>query len=401
MASIVIAGDTSGSVTLQAPAVAGSTVLNLPATSGTIQTSGAGYTTNGVAYATSTSSLSTGSALTFDGSKLGVSGSGNTLLINGSGISANFARFTSTGGDGVLGLESSTTGSICTGSSAYATLLYTVGATPLQLGTNSNVRATLDTAGNLGLGVTPSAWGGVYKAFQVNGSGSIWANTGAFGYGYNGYYNGSNWIYSTTAAASLFQTYGGGHYWYNAPSGTAGNAITFTQAMTLDASGNLLVNTTGLDGRFRIQESGLVWARVTNHGYAGTQFFDSFRYNGTEIGKIQGNNSNVSYLTSSDYRLKENIAPMTGALATVAQLKPCTYTWKVDGASGQGFIAHELQEVVPDCVSGEKDAVNEDGSIKPQGIDTSFLVATLTAALQEQQALINTLTDRISVLENK
>jgi len=94
----------------------------------------------------------------------------------------------------------------------------------------------------------------------------------------------------------------------------------------------------------------------------------------------------VAYNTSSDYRLKENIAPMTGALAKVAQLKPCTYTWKEDGTDGQGFIAHELQEVISDCVSGEKDAVNADGSIKPQGVDTSFLVATLTAAIQELKA---------------
>jgi hypothetical protein len=60
-----------------------------------------------------------------------------------------------------------------------------------------------------------------------------------------------------------------------------------------------------------------------------------------------------------------------------------------------------LQEVVPDCVHGEKDAVNEDGSIKPQGIDTSFLVATLTAAIQEQQALITALTTRITAREAK
>jgi len=97
--------------------------------------------------------------------------------------------------------------------------------------------------------------------------------------------------------------------------------------------------------------------------------------------------------------LKENIQPMTGALEKVAQLKPCTYTWKADGSASQGFIAHELQAVVPDCVTGEKDAVNEDGSIKPQGIDTSFLVATLTAAIQEQQAIIETLTARIEALE--
>jgi len=122
---------------------------------------------------------------------------------------------------------------------------------------------------------------------------------------------------------------------------------------------------------------------------------------------------------------------MTGALATVAQLKPVTYKWKVDGSDGQGFIAHELQAVVPDAVSGEKDATQiERYEISPavpatfdeegneltsaveavmgerevpvyQGIDTSFLVATLTAAIQEQQALITSLTERIAALETK
>jgi hypothetical protein len=92
---------------------------------------------------------------------------------------------------------------------------------------------------------------------------------------------------------------------------------------------------------------------------------------------------------------------MTGALDKVALLKPCTYTWKADGLAGQGFIAHELAEVCPDAVSGEKDAVNADGSIKPQGIDTSFLVATLTAAIQEQQAIITDLKARVEALENK
>ena len=77
---------------------------------------------------------------------------------------------------------------------------------------------------------------------------------------------------------------------------------------------------------------------------------------------------------------------MTGALAIVAQLKPVTYKWKVDGSDGQGFIAHELQAVVPDCVSGEKDAIDADGKPKYQGVDTSFLVATLTAAIQELKA---------------
>jgi len=156
-----------------------------------------------------------------------------------------------------------------------------------------------------------------------------------------------------------------------------------------------------------------------------------FNPNGV-VGSISTNGSNTTYATSSDYRLKENIAPMTGALAKVAQLKPCTYTWKADGEQSQGFIAHELQEVVPQAVSGSKDGtedigntVDADGNIvsnnvtkptnlqegwtwektgtKPvyQGVDTSFLVATLTAAIQEQQTIINDLKARIETLETK
>jgi len=79
---------------------------------------------------------------------------------------------------------------------------------------------------------------------------------------------------------------------------------------------------------------------------------------------------------------------MVGALDKVLQLKPCTYTWKETNANGQGFIAHELQAVVPDCVTGEKDAVDAEGKPVYQGIDTSFLVATLTAAIQELNAKV-------------
>jgi hypothetical protein len=93
---------------------------------------------------------------------------------------------------------------------------------------------------------------------------------------------------------------------------------------------------------------------------------------------------------------------MTNALATIAALKPCTYTWKsAPDEVGEGFIAHELAEVCPSAVTGTKDAVDADGNPKYQGIDTSFLVATLTAAIQEQQALIASLTARIAALEIK
>jgi hypothetical protein len=121
---------------------------------------------------------------------------------------------------------------------------------------------------------------------------------------------------------------------------------------------------------------------------------------GTIVGNITTTSSTTAYNTSSDYRLKENVTPMVGALDKVALLKPITYKWKVDGSSGEGFIAHELAEVIPDCVSGEKDAVDEEGKPVYQGVDTSFLVATLTAAIQEQQTIINDLKARVTALEN-
>jgi len=130
-------------------------------------------------------------------------------------------------------------------------------------------------------------------------------------------------------------------------------------------------------------------AMLFNTQYNSTRNAVVFQYNSGTVGTIVTGTSNTSYNTSSDYRLKDNIAPMTGALDKVIQLKPCTYKWKLDGSDGEGFIAHELSEICPHAVSGEKDAVNEDGSIKPQGIDTSFLVATLTAAIQELNAKVD------------
>jgi hypothetical protein len=134
---------------------------------------------------------------------------------------------------------------------------------------------------------------------------------------------------------------------------------------------------------------------------SGDRYFLYLTYNGSNVGSIRSAGSTTVYGTSSDYRLKHDIQPMTGALAKVALLKPCTYKWNLNGVDGEGFIAHELAEVCPSAVSGEKDAVDESGNIKPQGIDTSFLVATLTAALQEAHGLIKDLQARVDALEAK
>jgi hypothetical protein len=180
------------------------------------------------------------------------------------------------------------------------------------------------------------------------------------------------------------------------------------ESMRIDSSGSLLINTTSniaLSSRtvpLQILQDNNLRDAITIKANSSTYNFSSINFlnaSGSQVGYIYMNASNTQYSTSSDYRLKDNIAPMTGALDKVLQLKPCTYTWKQDGSDGQGFIAHELQEIVPDCVTGEKDAVDADGNPKYQGVDTSFLVATLTAAIQEQQTIINDLTARITALE--
>jgi hypothetical protein len=114
-------------------------------------------------------------------------------------------------------------------------------------GTSPTTRLIVDGAGNLGLGVTPSAWATLGPVFQLGASGAfISAQSGSTAtyYGTNAYFDGSVWRYKVTANASYIRQLNGEYAWYTAPSGTAGNAITFTQAMTLDASGNLGIGTT-------------------------------------------------------------------------------------------------------------------------------------------------------------
>ena len=191
--------------------------------------------------------------------------------------------------------------------------------------------------------------------------------------------------------------------------GTRPNAGNTTERMRINSIGHTFINCTstvgGAGAYSNILFDGVSYFGMsikTSYAGAGSTFAAFVNSAGTQQGSIYGNTtSSVQFLTSSDYRLKENIAPMTGALAKVSALKPVTYNWKSDGSASQGFIAHELQEVVHECVGGEKDAVDADGNPKYQGVDTSFLVATLTAAIQEQQALITALTARIEALEAK
>jgi hypothetical protein len=114
-------------------------------------------------------------------------------------------------------------------------------------------RMRLNASGNLGLGVTPSAWSGLYKAQQINARAVLAGDSVQTVLANNWFTNSSgSSAYIASAAATAFSQDAGVFKWLNAPSGTAGNTISFTQAMTLDASGNLLVGTTGASGNLLI-----------------------------------------------------------------------------------------------------------------------------------------------------
>ena len=120
----------------------------------------------------------------------------------------------------------------------------------------------------------------------------------------------------------------------------------------------------------------------------------------TVIGGIQLNSATtVAYTGTSDYRLKTNVQPLTGAVDRVLSLKPCTFDW-INGNSSEGFIAHELEEVVPLAVTGTKDEVDEDGNMVPQGVDPRHIVPILTSALQEALKRIEELEIKVAEIES-
>jgi hypothetical protein len=289
----------------------------------------------------------------------------------------------------------------------------------LQLQTNNGTTAiTVDASQNVGIGVVPSNWASGYNALQLGASGrssAIFTNgVNDLWMVSNAYFNGTNWIYNQTGTATGYEQ-NNAHVWTSAISGSAGGTVSFTERMRIDSSGNLLVGQTSNGNSPRVgfyNASTTVLNTVT--GTTSTAIQILFSNPNGNVGSITTNGSSTAFNTSSDYRLKENIAPMQNALNVVQQLKPVTYNWKVDGSSSQGFIAHELQAVVPDCVSGEKDAVetvddvDAQGKVigtkevpRYQGIDTSFLVATLTSAIQELKAIVDSQAERIATLEAK
>ena len=278
------------------------------------------------------------------------------------------------------------------GGATYDNKLYIDASGNVGLGTVSptyklNVTATNSSGDNGAILVTSPSTDGTQ--FRLN-------NTSASGHSYTFYSTGSGngpgagalGIYDQTAGAyrSVISP-NGGVYFSTTGLTETWNATTGTYAKVGDTTYPIGTTAPGLN---------LILNRNTSTGQ-----IQEFKYNATAVGNISVSGSATAYNTSSDYRLKENIVPMTDALAKVAQLKPVTYKWKVDGSDGEGFIAHELAEVCPQAVEGAKDAVDENGKPMHQSIDTSFLVATLTAAIQELKAIVDAQAIEIAELKGK
>jgi hypothetical protein len=274
----------------------------------------------------------------------------------------------------------------------------------LALQTNNGTTAvTIDTAQKVGIGTTSPT-----GKLHVYGSGEVQTLQRSSG-------SANNYtLFKTESGADQaylgFSDSGVNDFAiYNVQNGYVRIATNNSERMRVTSGGAVLINRTTQVNSERFAITGNTGSQCMALVSPITGAYDMCNINNGngQVGVIQTNGTSTSYVTSSDYRLKENVAPMTGALAKVALLKPCTYTWKVDGSAGQGFIAHELQAVVPDAVVGEKDAVetytDEDGNeqtrIKPQGVDTSFLVATLTAAIQELKAELDATKAEVQALK--
>jgi hypothetical protein len=276
--------------------------------------------------------------------------------------------------------------------------------------TASAYRMEIDASGNLGLGVTPSAWYTTSKAIEIGYAGSAISSGGA---GDIGIFTAAKFGPSTSftyaqtgVGAAFYNQYNGAHIWKIAPSGTAGDAISFTQAMTLDVSGNLLVGTTVTDpigsrvdgyafykpdNAIRIRGSNGV-ANIGLNASTGVniQFFTDNGSAAVSAGNISSNGSTTTYNTSSDYRLKNVIGAVSGAGERIDALEPIEYEWKADGSRTRGFLAHQFQEVYASSVSGTKDAVDADGKPVYQSMQagSSEVIADLVAEIQSLRARV-------------
>jgi hypothetical protein len=485
MSSIVIAGDTSGSVTLQAPAVAGSTVLNLPSTLGNTGTSafattdasgnlGLGVTpsawttnfgikafdiSNGCVYGANTD-LSLLLNAYFNGTNFiykttnasgrytqGSSGqhqwftapsgtAGNTISYTqtmtldasgrlGIGTTSPFAPLTvqgDSGGNGISIIGRSTGQNESwlqwyqnNGSTLNSGILGDNQGLKFAVGSGQTERMRIDTSGNLGLGVTPQTWSSSFKpAFQFGTMGSLLNGSGYTFLSTNWYQDASGTDkYITTNFATNYYQFNGSHVWRTAASGTAGNNITWTTPMTLDVNGRLGIGTTAPTANLEVFAQAGVSGKSLRVYYNGTYFTEytefsiqcfnnSFQVKSGTTGGVQLTNGATSWSAVSDARLKNVTGTYTNALSDIAQIQPVKFTWKDDTENKPqvGVIAQSVLSAVPEAVDLEADT-KSGVKVDEQYYSVRYteLIPLMIASIQEQQALITTLTERITALE--
>jgi len=295
---------------------------------------------------------------------------------------------------------------------------------------------TIDASENVGIGVVPESDWSETGVLSFGPQGNLWCDGGGGVWLSSNYRNvsGSGDRYIAANEASRFSQNNGIFTFQTAASGTADSAISWTNAMTINNSGDVYTGTSSLpaddnvvgvaayrDGLFQVSRAAGHVLVVNIKGTTGGLIV--LRKDGSIVGTITTNGSSTSYNTSSDHRLKENVVDMENATDRVKQLKPKRFNFIADDSiTVDGFLAHEVQDIVPEAISGEKDAmVDEEYEVTPavmdgdtvvteavmgtrsvpdyQGIDQSKLVPLLVASLQEAVAKIEALEARVTALE--
>jgi hypothetical protein len=297
----------------------------------------------------------------------------------------------------ISGTDLTTTGNTILGNASTDTL---------NVGNGGLVK---DASGNVGIGVTPSAWSSAYKAVQINTIGSVAADTSSTLFGNNIYWNGSANIYLTTGTAASYLQSSGIHSWSSAVSGTAGNTATLNTLMTLNASGDLLVGATSFPGSSKINVAAVggqqgIATYNTTAGYSaiygqhslnsGTGYVAYFTNTGSSTGLYISNTA--AWQSTSDARLKTDVKDLNST-NRLLQLRAVDYLWKSQETSDEptkrnfGFIAQEVKEIFPELVG-----VSPDGMFS---VEYTGLIAPLVKAIQEQQAMIDELKAKVAALE--
>ena len=368
----------------------------------TFSTASAGSTTEAMRIS---SAGDVGIGTASPGAKLEVSGASTRVQVSDTGTSFTAQDFLSNS-DAVratIGVERSSGGGLFVGSTAYAAVFGSASSGNTEFASNNTIRMTIDTEGNISFGnekVDPN-WSQFFNAISGNFGGHVSFqnnNVPVTTLGNNFYINNSTANERVLAYPS--QQFKLDHQqnflWESAASGTAGDTFSFTEHMRLTSGGVLSIgDATPESGDASAPtslyleggEANMIIKNTDATSSSQRQGIAFLNSSGTRVGTIKITSSATGYATSSDYRLKENVSDMTDATTRLKELKPKRFNWIADETNTlvDGFLAHEVQSVVPEAITGEKDG----GEM--QGIDQSKLIPLLVKTIQELEARIATL----------